>query len=146
MEAVLIELKKMIWDIERLVFNKLGRAFRWIKTVEIPVYLVTTVVSLLVVVVVFWIKKHNSETFLHSIEKPVEIFSSFINFVGVMLIAQGVMLSKRQKDTLYNATFFVNLFPKLTKRLLVEASNCCEKGMLLVIFAYILDMVSKFAL
>ncbi|MGS1020576.1 hypothetical protein [Burkholderia glumae] len=145
-------LKKWIdrfWAAEHFLLEKgarISRFFRWIKTVEVTTRVFTVVILILVFVVALLLRATIAADTLKSIEKGAGIVSSGINFLGVMLIAHGVMLSKEQKRELSNATFFFLLFPRTTRKLLLEASNCCEKGMLLVVLGFVIDMVFRLIL
>ncbi|WP_206954147.1 hypothetical protein [Trinickia acidisoli] len=82
---------------------------------------------------------------LHGLQEYTEVASSILNFLGVMLVAQGVILLNKDKINLkFHAIKGGVRFSRLVARLFVDASACCEKGSMFVVIAFVLDMVAKF--
>jgi hypothetical protein len=141
--------KDALWTIEIVLTTKVARILKylkWIKTAEVATGIFTLAILLLVGVAILCLNVHHfDEGFLESLEKPAEIISSGLNFIGVMFIANGVMLSRAKKKELLDLLFFPFPYRKAVRTALLEASNSCEKGMLLVIVGFVFDMVSKLA-
>lgn len=139
----------VLWAVEEYLVTKtvlVLNCLTWIKVVEVPTRLFTLAIFLLVGAFVLYLKvRHFDASVLEGLEKPAEILSTGLNFLGVIFIANGVILSRSKKQELLDLLFFPAPFRKAVRKALLEASNSCEKGMLIVIVGFIIDLVSKFA-
>jgi hypothetical protein len=140
-------LAKYLIPVEIKVERFVTKSWVYLKRVgsfEFSTSMFTVAILLLAAITCTALRAHYTRDELHGLQEITETISSILNFMGVMLVAQGVILLKKDKIRIRACIRQKGRFPLLVARLFTDASACCEKGSLFVVLAFVLDMVAKF--
>jgi hypothetical protein len=95
------------------------------------------------VILVCFFKWLSGEHFVFDPKACVDALVSILNFVGVMYIARGVILLRREADDLVAMKKNPKAFTRRGVELFLASSRCCETGSLMVLAAFLIDMIDR---